>query len=208
MFFLPRNCQPGQLSDLIWYLNWCSSILFFEESRQKKHFYKYTSKGSTSFATGRIEIQSKITFEKYDFYFASIQFPEGDFHCAIKRYDENENIVELSKKLTDIYLNKPTTEIIRILDSTFGTEYYTLKDILIESKKDAVGVKSERKNIFVAIKDVDGSTKSLEEDEIQLATFESVDGGIELTIFIWLGSLAGEELIGSKISFSLLFDKI
>ena len=99
-----------------------------------KHFYKHASKGSTSFSTGRIEIESKITLEKYDFYFASIQFPEGDFHCAIKRYDESENIVDLSKKFIDTYLNRPITEIIRLLDNIFGNEYFTLKDILIEDR--------------------------------------------------------------------------
>ncbi|MCD7878896.1 MAG: DUF3536 domain-containing protein [Candidatus Gastranaerophilales bacterium] len=100
----------------------------------KRHFYKHVSKGSTSFSIGRIEIESKITLEKSDFFFASLQFPEGDFHCAIKKYDENENISDLSKKLIDIYLKNPTTEIIRALDNIFGSEYYTLKDIIIEDR--------------------------------------------------------------------------
>ncbi len=100
----------------------------------KKHFYKYASKGATSLATGRIEIESKITLEKSDFFFASIKFPEGDFHCAIKRYDEADNIMETAKELTDTYLHKPTTEIIRMLDNIFGNEYFTLKDILIEDR--------------------------------------------------------------------------
>ena len=117
-----------------------SSNTKFEETSSlycyniKKHYYKKSSKGSTSFTTGRIEIESKITLEKFDFYFASLQFPEGDFHCAIKRYDETENIIELSKKLIDTYQNKPTTEIIRLLDNTFGFEYFTLKDVLIEDR--------------------------------------------------------------------------
>jgi len=100
----------------------------------KKHFYKHVSKGSTGFSTGRIEIESKITLEKFDFFFASLQFPEGDFHCAIKRFDDSENITELSKKLLNTYLQQPITEIIRLLDDIFGNDYYTLKDILIEDR--------------------------------------------------------------------------
>ena len=100
----------------------------------KKHYYKHSSKGSTSFTAGRIEVESQITLEKSDFFFASLQFPEGDFHCAIKKFDESDNISELSKKLVDTYLNKPTTEIIRMLDSIFGYEYYTLRDLLIEDR--------------------------------------------------------------------------
>ncbi len=100
----------------------------------KKHFYKYVSKGTTGLSIGRIEIESAVTFEKYDFFFASLQFPEGDFHCAIKRYDESENITELSKKLINTYLNQPITEIIRLLDYIFGNDYFTLKDVLIEER--------------------------------------------------------------------------
>lgn len=100
----------------------------------KKHFYKHISNGTTGFSVGRIEIESKITLEKSDFFFASLQFPEGDFHCAIKRYDDTENIAELSKNLIDTYTSKPTTEIIRLLDKIFGSEYFTLKDILIEDR--------------------------------------------------------------------------
>ena len=117
-----------------------SNYNHFEEKSQlycyniKKHFYKHSSKGTTSFCTGRIEIQSIITLEKSDFFFASLQFSEGDFHCAVKPFEESENIIETADNLIDIYLNKPATEIIRTLDSIFGNDYYTLKDLLIEDR--------------------------------------------------------------------------
>ncbi len=104
----------------------------------KKIYYRHSSKGSTSFCTGRIEIQSEITLEKYDFSFASLQFAEGDFHCAIKPYDESENITELTGKLIDTYQNKPATEIIRMLDNLFGNEYYTLKDLPFEDRSSII----------------------------------------------------------------------
>ena len=102
----------------------------------KKHYSKYASTGATGFSAGRIEIESKITLEKYDFLYAAIQFPEGDFHCAIKRYDDSENIQDITKKLVDIYLKHPITEIIRALDNIFGHDYYTLKDVLIEDRSE------------------------------------------------------------------------
>ena len=100
----------------------------------KKMFYKHSSRGSTSLSTGRIIIESQITLEKADFFFASVQFPEGDFHCALKRYDETENISDLAKDLIDTYQHKPITEMIRMLDNIFGNDYFTLKDILIEDR--------------------------------------------------------------------------
>lgn len=100
----------------------------------KKHYYKHVSNGTTAFSAGRIEIESKVTLEKSDFFFAAIQFPEGDFHCAIKRYDDADNIRDIIKNLSEIYLYSPVTEIIRAIDGIFGSKYYTLKDILIEDR--------------------------------------------------------------------------
>lgn len=80
-----------------------------------------------------------------------------------------------------------------------------LKNIKVESKKHKLEVKEERKNIFVSFKDITNSTKSLEEDEIEIASFSNVTETQELTFFIWLGSLAGENLEGAKISFTLDF---
>ena len=100
----------------------------------KQHFYKKVSKGTTAFSVGRIEIESKVTLEKSDFFFAALQFPEGDFHCSLKLYDDSENTSEVAKILLDTYMNKSTTEIIRTLDKTFGNDYYTLKDVSIEER--------------------------------------------------------------------------
>ncbi len=80
-----------------------------------------------------------------------------------------------------------------------------VKDIKIETKKDEIAVKEERKNIFIAIQDVENATKSIEEDEIELAKFENVTETQKLTFMIWIGSLAGDELEGAKISFKLDF---
>ncbi len=80
-----------------------------------------------------------------------------------------------------------------------------VKNIKIETKLDQIAANEERKNIFIAIKDVANSTKSLKEDQIELAKFENVSATQNLTFLIWLGSLSGEELEGSKISFTLEF---
>ncbi len=128
----------------------------------KKHYFKHISKGTTGFTVGRIEIESKITLEKNDFFFASLQFSEGDFHCAIKKYDDSENINDISKKLFDTYLNYPITELIRALDNIFGNEYYTLKDILIEdrSKILSTSLKDKLKKFSNNYRDVYNEGKS------------------------------------------------
>lgn len=80
-----------------------------------------------------------------------------------------------------------------------------MKNIVIESKKDEHDVKEERKNLFISIKDVTNSTKTLEEEETEIVTFSDVSETQELIFLIWMGGLANEALEGSKISFALDF---
>ncbi len=80
-----------------------------------------------------------------------------------------------------------------------------VSDIEIKTKRDKIKANEERKNIFIAIKDVKNSTKSLEKDETELVRFSDVQTTQKLTFLIWLGSLADDVLIGSKISFNIQF---
>lgn len=80
-----------------------------------------------------------------------------------------------------------------------------MKNIVIESKKDEHDVKEERKNLFISIKDIANSTKTLEEEETEIVTFSDVSETQELIFLIWMGGLANETLEGSKISFTLDF---
>lgn len=82
-----------------------------------------------------------------------------------------------------------------------------INNIEINTTKNKVEAEEERKNIFISIKDIKNSTKSLKEDEIELASFENVNETQQLTFLIWIGSLSGDELAGAKISFTLNFIK-
>ena len=74
-----------------------------------------------------------VTLEKSNMVFTLLQFSGGDFHCAIKEY--GSDFVEIKKELIRTFLVSPLTEIIRKIDSYFGKEYFTLKDIFIEERR-------------------------------------------------------------------------
>ncbi|MCR5265032.1 MAG: DUF3536 domain-containing protein [Cyanobacteria bacterium RUI128] len=99
----------------------------------KKKSYKRIQKGDSHFVVGNVEIQSKVTLEKHNLVFALLQYTGGDFHCAIKEYDSAFS--DRQKELIRTFMMNPLTEIIRNLDSYFGTEYFTLKDIFIEERR-------------------------------------------------------------------------
>lgn len=147
---------------------------------------------------------------------------------GVKVFEDKEFSKELNKlKLSDMKLGlKPATGELDSdtqIPSTITNEgtsegYYEsvyvkanagykiiIKDVKIQTSKNKTLAEDERKNIFVAIKDVSNTTKSLEKDEFELVRFESVKETQELVFLFWLDSLSGEELIGSKISFTLEF---
>ena len=80
-----------------------------------------------------------------------------------------------------------------------------ISNIKIETERNLIEAEEQRKNIFVAIEDIKNTTKSLENDEIEIVSLEKNSEPQELVFLFWLSSFAGEELEGSKISFSLEF---
>lgn len=135
-FVRPSVVTPKQIVSL-----WAISSLYqnFEDEedvycyRIKKHSYKRVVKGDSQLVIGHIEVKSKVTLEKSNLVFALLQFSGGDFHCAIKEYFDD--FMNTRKELIRTYLVSPLTEIIRTIDSNFGMEYFTLKDIFIEERR-------------------------------------------------------------------------
>ena len=101
----------------------------------KRNDYQLVEKGNSNFIVGNIEVTSKITLQRANLIFALMQFSDGDFHCAIKEFSNNEEYNLLKSSLIKTFALSPQTEIIRALDEKFGKEYFTLKDIFIEERK-------------------------------------------------------------------------
>lgn len=80
-----------------------------------------------------------------------------------------------------------------------------ISNIKVKTEQNQLEAEAERKNIFVAIEDISNSTKSLEDDNIQLVIMEDNEEPQKLTFLFWLSGLAGESLEGAKISFTLEF---
>ena len=137
-FVKPSIVTTKQIASL-----WALSSLYedFEDEEQvycytiTKKDYKRVHKGTSTFVTGHIEVQSKITHQKSNLVFALMQYAGGDFHCAIKEYSDDVEYNKLKNDLIKVYLMNTITEIIRAMDEYFGKEYFTLKDIFIEERR-------------------------------------------------------------------------
>ncbi len=136
-----RYVRPSIITEKQIVSLWAVSSLYQEVEQDeevycytiKKKSYKKIQKGDSQFVLGNVEIQSKVTLEKHNLAFALLQYTGGDFHCAIKEYDSE--FPDKQKELIRNFMVNPLTEIIRSLDSYFGDEYFTLKDIFIEERR-------------------------------------------------------------------------
>ena len=86
-----------------------------------------------------------------------------------------------------------------------GNFRISIHNIKIESDHDELLIKEERKNIFVGIKDLKNSVKTLENEGIEICRYSDISEPVKITFLIWLGSLASDELEGAKISFDIKF---
>lgn len=137
-FVKPAAITTKQIASL-----WALSSLYTEHERTvglycyeiTRHSYKKVTKGTTNLIIGRIEIKSKVTLEKSDLIFALLQYSGGDFHCAIKEYGDINSFNKITNDLINAYVENPITETIRQLDESFGRDYFTLKDIFIEERR-------------------------------------------------------------------------
>ena len=83
-----------------------------------------------------------------------------------------------------------------------------LANIKIESDHNELLVEEERKNIFIGVKDLKNSVKTLESNGVEICRYTDISEPIKIIFLIWLGSLASDELEGAKISFDIKFVRI
>ncbi len=83
-----------------------------------------------------------------------------------------------------------------------------IKNIQIKTKHDKEQANAERDNIFVAIKEIDASAVSLEENEVQVGNITASDERQSFTFYVWLSAKAGDALKATQISFDIYFEKV
>ncbi len=92
-------------------------------------------KGNTTLAFGHIKVNSQRTDESQSFQFVVLHFGEIDLHASIENYGSKEDYQTKKEKILNTFRNEHLTEIIQMLTSEFGKDYYSLKDIFNEEKR-------------------------------------------------------------------------
>ena len=78
-------------------------------------------------------------------------------------------------------------------------------NIIISSEQDSEKIEAERKNMWIALKDIKDSAKTLEADVVNLTSLNQELKDQEFVILFWLGGNADKILKGAIISFEMHF---
>ncbi|MBW2134340.1 MAG: DUF3536 domain-containing protein [Deltaproteobacteria bacterium] len=97
--------------------------------------YRQETYGGTALAVGRVMVISQITMSAEELTFVVLYLGGHDFHCVLRTTRGIMEYEQLKKELFQIFSFHSLTEVIRYLDNNFGTNYYSLKDLLTEERR-------------------------------------------------------------------------
>lgn len=101
----------------------------------KKVNYKVVKNGHAELVLGRIEVTSKITFEKWDMGFALLKTPDSEFYCTVKECAPDEDLSEGRKFIIDKFMSNVMLETLKSFEEHYSAKFYRLKDVLIDKRK-------------------------------------------------------------------------
>jgi len=124
------------------------------------------STGATSLTFGRLETRSLITHEDDDVTFAVLAFGGHEVQCSIQATKGIANYESVKSGLAATYSSAPLTDVVRALDRHFGSDYFTLKDLFLESRRRILADVVREK-----LQHYEGVFRSLFEDNQRLMEF-------------------------------------
>ncbi len=123
--------------------HWAISSLYNENTeldevfcyKVKKLNYKSYKNEENELAFGRLEITSKITLEKFDVTFALLKTSDSEYYCTVKPFATQEAYAASKKAVYEVFCQNSMLGTLDIMKNEFSSEYYTIKDVLIDKRK-------------------------------------------------------------------------
>ncbi len=78
---------------------------------------------------GRLKVLSKITHSEGDYLFTGLQLGPYDFRCYAKKCTDEEAVETIEKELFEAFHLSHMVDLIKVIESRFGRDYFTLKDL-------------------------------------------------------------------------------
>jgi hypothetical protein len=101
----------------------------------KRQDYKKFQAGKSVLLTGRCLITSVITGESGKLSFTVLHLGNHDFNCGVRRFVGNKAYQEMTEELHGAFESGAFADVVRLLDTNFGTHSYSLKDLFRDEQR-------------------------------------------------------------------------
>lgn len=96
------------------------------------------STGHMTLGMGKVKVTSKVTLEENELVYIVLRFGQYDFRCSVRPQADFENLKAVEESLFKAVAAESVVELLRKIDEAFGTDYYSLKDLLVDQRKKLV----------------------------------------------------------------------
>lgn len=107
-------------------------IYCYKTKKISNKTYKYEN---NELAFGRLEILSEITFEKFDLTYALLKTSESEYYCMVTPFINQEKMMIAKENVLHEFNNGSMLGTLEAMKTNFASEYYTIKDVLIDKRK-------------------------------------------------------------------------
>ena len=101
------------------------------------------ARGPLTLLIGRAEITESLVEEAHGFSFAILHIGGTDVHCCVAAGWSDEAHATVADALTTVFEAGTVTEVIRRMDEIFGRQFYTLRDLFTEERRQVLARLSE-----------------------------------------------------------------
>jgi alpha-amylase/alpha-mannosidase (GH57 family) len=101
----------------------------------KRQDYRRVQAGKSELLTGRSLITSEITGESGKLSFSVLHLGNHDFNCGVRRFVGNKAYQEMTAEISEAFESGAFADVVRLLDTHFGTYSYSLKDLFRDEQR-------------------------------------------------------------------------
>lgn len=130
----------------------CAMMSLFDEPAGEGNVYSYRvarrharrlTRGPHTLLTGRLDVTSAMTTEAETLSYAVLHFGGSDVHCCVATgWDESAHAAAMDT-LAQTYETGAITDVIRQMDALFGRQFFTVRDLFTEQRRQVLARLSE-----------------------------------------------------------------
>jgi alpha-amylase/alpha-mannosidase (GH57 family) len=121
-------------------------VYAYRVTRREAHRY---ARGARTLLVGRVEITETSTAEASILSYAVLYVGGTDVHCCVRDDWDDPRHQAVAASLIETFEGSGVTDMIRQMDAVFGREFFTLRDLFTDERRDVMAKLSEETTVSI-----------------------------------------------------------